>query len=88
MVTYTADELAAIPGAISSAELLSEAVRTNKKQKYYVLDKTKYIILTRYVTPKQRYEGIFWYGVPRFTNYWHAYAYQQRLIQQKEDATW
>ena len=92
MGTHTPEEIAAIPGAISSAELFSQAVKTGKKVKYYVLcrrDISKRILI-RYITPngnmtngKGRRYTAFNQRVPRFLNYWHAYAYHCKLEQQK-----
>jgi hypothetical protein len=86
-----AERLAAIPGCISSAELFSQAVKTGKKVKYYVLQRQNHRILIRYVTPNgnitngegKQYDN-FKPGVPRFTNYWFAYAYKCKVDQQRE----
>jgi hypothetical protein len=91
MDTPTPEEIAAIPGSISSAELYSQAVATGKKVKYYLILRRTLEVGVRYITPagnitngKGKRYSIFRDAVPRFTNYWHAYAYQCHLRQQKE----
>ncbi len=90
-----AERLAAIPGCISSAELFTQAVKTGKKVKYYVISRAREghptKILIRYATPAGNVtngKGARWTGfkrdVPRFTNYWFAYAYKCKVDQQRE----
>jgi hypothetical protein len=93
MGTFTPEEIAAIPGSISSAELYSQAVATGKKVKYYLILSKTLEVGVRYITPagnitngKGKRYGIFRDAVPRFTNYWHAYAYQCHLRQQRRES--
>jgi hypothetical protein len=86
-----AERLAAIPGCISSAELFSQAVKTGKKVKYYVLQRQSHRIMIRYVTPNGSITNgkggtfpNFAAGIPRFTNYWFAYAYKCKVDKQRE----
>jgi hypothetical protein len=93
MGTYTAK------GAVSLTWLVEEAAKTKKKIKYYVVERGFSKVLIRYVTPAgnvtngkgKRYNlRDARRSIPRFTNYWHAYAYmlRQQQAEQEVESKW